>query len=81
MKALRLSQRELSGTSTGKVVNLLSNDMNCFDWLTFFINSIWTAPILIIIVGILLWNEIRWAGIVGIVIVSLVAPIQSNAIS
>ncbi|XP_055302579.1 ATP-binding cassette sub-family C member 4-like isoform X2 [Sitodiplosis mosellana] len=76
-KALRLSQTALGGTAPGKVVNLLSNDVNRFDWVTMFLNSMWTAPLLTLIVGILLWIEIGIAGIIGIVIVFIVVPIQS----
>lgn len=78
LKALRLSQTALGETAPGKVVNLLSNDVNRFDWVTMFINSMWTAPLLTIIVGILLWIEIGVAGMIGIVIVFIVVPIQSE---
>ncbi|XP_055306698.1 ATP-binding cassette sub-family C member 4-like [Sitodiplosis mosellana] len=76
-KALRLSQTALGETAPGKVVNLLSNDVNRFDWVTVFLNSMWTAPLLTLIVGALLWAEIGYAGMIGIVIVFIVVPIQS----
>lgn len=74
---MRLSQTALGETAPGKVVNLLSNDVNRFDWVSMFINSMWTAPLLTLIVGALLWTEVGWAGIIGIVIVFIVVPIQS----
>lgn len=77
-KALRLSQTALGETAPGKVVNLLSNDVNRFDMVTMFLNSMWTAPLLTIIVGILLWMEIGVAGLIGIIIVFIVVPIQSK---
>lgn len=77
IQALRLSQTALGETAPGKVVNLLSNDVNRFDWVTMFLNSMWTAPLLTLIVGILLWIEIGVAGMIGIVIVFIVVPIQS----
>lgn len=76
-KALRLSQTALGETAPGKVVNLLSNDVNRFDLVTMFLNTMWTAPLLTLIVGILLWREIQWAGLIGIGIVFIVVPIQS----
>ncbi|XP_055304324.1 ATP-binding cassette subfamily C member 4-like [Sitodiplosis mosellana] len=76
-KALRLSQTALGETAPGKVVNLLSNDVNRFDWVTMFLNSMWTAPLLTLIVGALLWAEIGVAGLIGILIVFIVVPIQS----
>lgn len=50
-KALRLSHTALGETSPGKLVNLLSNDVNRFDWATFFVNSLWVSPLLTFIVG------------------------------
>ncbi|XP_055378030.1 ATP-binding cassette sub-family C member 4-like [Condylostylus longicornis] len=78
-KSLKLSRTALGDTAPGKVVNLLSNDVSRFDIFAVFINSMWSAPLLSIIVGVLLWNEIRWAGIVGIVVIFFVVPIQSYA--
>lgn len=75
---MKLSQTALGETETGKVVNLLSNDVNRFDFVSMFLNSMWTAPLLSIIVGILLYYEIGIAGIIGMVIVFIVVPIQSE---
>lgn len=75
-KALRLSRTALGDTAPGKVVNLLSNDVSRFDIVSIFVHSMWTAPLLAVIVGILLWNEIQWAGLVGIAVVFFVVPIQ-----
>lgn len=76
-KSLKLSNSALGDTAPGKVVNLLSNDVSRFDIVTIFLNSMWSAPLLTIIVGIFLWREVQWAGIVGILIVFIVVPIQS----
>ncbi|XP_031637722.1 multidrug resistance-associated protein 4-like, partial [Contarinia nasturtii] len=78
-KALRLSQTALGETSPGKVVNLLSNDVNRFEWATFFINNLWIAPLLTSIVGYLIWTEIGYAGLVGIFVVFMIAPMMSYA--
>ncbi|XP_031636354.1 multidrug resistance-associated protein 4-like [Contarinia nasturtii] len=76
-KALKLSQTALGETAPGKVVNLLSNDVNRFDMVTMFINSMWTAPLLTVIVGVMLYIEIGVPGMIGILIVFIVVPIQS----
>lgn len=78
LQALRLSQTALGDTAPGKVVNLLSNDVNRFDIVSMFLHAMWTAPLMALIVGYLLWVEIRWAGMVGIAIVFIVVPIQSK---
>lgn len=79
-KSLRLSQTALGETSPGQVVNLLSNDVNRFDWASFFFNALWISPLLTFIVGCLLWNEAQLAGLVGISVVFLVVPILSECI-
>lgn len=80
-KALKLSHAALEIISPGKVINLLSNDVNRFDSMSMFLNAMWTAPLLVIVVGYLLWIEVRWAGMFGLLIVFIVVPIQSNLFS
>lgn len=75
-KALRLSQTALGETALGKVVNLLSNDVGRFDLVSMFIHSMWSAPLMAIIVGYLLWLEAGWAGMIGILVVFVVVPLQ-----
>lgn len=77
-KSLRLSQTALRDTSPGKMVNLLSNDVNRFDLASALINLIWSAPLVTFVAGILIWQEIRWAGIFGMLIVFIVVPLQSK---
>lgn len=77
-KALRLSQTALGETAPGKVVNLLSNDVNRFDIVSLFLNAMWTAPLMAIISGYLLWTTVGWAGMIGIAVVFVVVPIQSE---
>lgn len=44
-KALRLSQKSLGATTTGKVVNLVSSDVQRFDQTTPFLHFVWVGPI------------------------------------
>lgn len=59
-------------------MNLLSNDVYRFDAMSMFLNAMWTAPLLVITIGYLLWLEVQWAGMFGLVIVFIIVPIQSN---
>lgn len=77
-KSLRLSQTALGDTAPGKVVNLLSNDVNRFDIVSIVINAMWAAPLMTFIAGILLWQEVQWAGMFGLAIVFIVVPLQSK---
>uniref|UniRef100_A0A182NL50 Uncharacterized protein n=1 Tax=Anopheles dirus TaxID=7168 RepID=A0A182NL50_9DIPT len=76
-KALRLSRTALGDTAPGKVVNLLSNDVNRFDIVSVFLHSMWSAPLLAIVIGVLLYAEIGVAGLIGMVVIFIVTPIQS----
>lgn len=75
-----MSQTALGETAPGKVANLLSNDVNRFDQFSYFLNSLWISPLLTIIVGCLLWQEIGVAGIFGIGVVLTIVPILSKAL-
>lgn len=77
-KVLRMSQTAMNDTSPGKIVNLLSNDVNRFDSLTKFGSAILCSPVLVVAVGYLLWLEVRWAGLIGMAIVFIIIPIQSE---
>ncbi|XP_062560530.1 ATP-binding cassette sub-family C member 4-like [Armigeres subalbatus] len=76
-KALRLSRTALGDTASGKVVNLLSNDVNRFDIVSVFLHSMWSAPLLSIVVGVLLYIEIGVAGLIGMIVIFIVTPIQA----
>lgn len=76
-KSLRLSSTVLGNTSVGKVVNLLSNDVARFDIVSVFLHSMWLAPLLTIIVGVLLYREVGIPGIIGMAVIAIVTPIQS----
>lgn len=80
-KALRLSQTALGETAFGKVVNLLSNDVNRFDLVTLFIHYMWVAPLMCIVIAYLLWLEVRWAGLIGLCIIFIVVPLQCKTFS
>lgn len=73
---LRLSQTALGETASGKVVNLLSNDVSRFDMMSLCLNVLWTAPVLTTIVAYLLWLEIGVSGLAGIVVILAVVLIQ-----
>lgn len=76
-QALRLSQTALGETAPGKMVNLLSNDVNRFDLVSAFVNFMWTAPLLTLLVAVFLYREIGYPAFIGIAIVFVVVPIQS----
>lgn len=73
-KALRLSQTALDEVSAGNVVNLISNDVNHFDWASYFINYLWVGPLLTLTVAVLLSIEIGFISLIGIFVVFIFVP-------
>ncbi|XP_044751806.1 ATP-binding cassette subfamily C member 4-like [Coccinella septempunctata] len=76
-KTLRLSRSALGETASGKIVNLLSNDVSRFDIVSVMLNHMWAAPLSAILVMYFLYINAGWAGLVGITPVFIVTPLQS----
>uniref|UniRef100_A0A4W3I7X0 Multidrug resistance-associated protein 4 n=1 Tax=Callorhinchus milii TaxID=7868 RepID=A0A4W3I7X0_CALMI len=76
-KALRLNNVALGKTTTGQIVNLLSNDVNKFDQATIFLHFLWVGPLQAIAVIALLWQEIGPSCLAGVVILLILMPVQT----
>ncbi|XP_012058533.1 PREDICTED: probable multidrug resistance-associated protein lethal(2)03659 [Atta cephalotes] len=76
-KALRLNKTALGETAPGKVVNLVANDVSRFDFVSFLIHFMWSAPLSALIVAYILYQQVGYAGLIGIAAVFVVVPIQS----
>lgn len=77
-QALKLSKTALGETASGKVVNLLSNDVSRFDVVSIFIHPMWVAPTTALIIAYFLWVDAGYAGLIGIIPVFIVVPLQSK---
>ena len=65
-KALYLSNDSRQSIELGKIVNLMSADMNNIQLLFFpMFNLLVSAPVLIISSFVLLWQQIQWATFIG----------------
>ncbi|CAL1598299.1 unnamed protein product [Knipowitschia caucasica] len=76
-KALRLSSESVGRTTTGQIVNLLSNDVNRFDEITLNLHYLWLGPLQAVVILVLLWYEIGLSCLAGVVIVLLMLPVQT----
>ncbi|KAK5647088.1 hypothetical protein RI129_005552 [Pyrocoelia pectoralis] len=76
-KALKLSRTALGESAAGKVVNLLSNDVSRFDVASVFIHHMWVAPTTALVVLYLLWIEAGYCGLIGMIPIFLICPLQS----
>ncbi|XP_054726613.1 probable multidrug resistance-associated protein lethal(2)03659 [Anastrepha obliqua] len=75
-KALRLNKTALGDTTTGQVVNLISNDVGRLDTSIMHVNVLWVGPIEITVVAVLLYREIGVASLFGIMAMLLFVPLQ-----
>ncbi|KAM6985056.1 ATP-binding cassette sub-family C member 4-like [Aplochiton taeniatus] len=76
-KALSLNSRALGKTTTGQIVNLLSNDVNKFDEVTIFLHFVWISPLQVAAVVGLLWHVIGPSCLVGMAFLIFLMPIQT----
>ncbi|KAJ8684018.1 hypothetical protein QAD02_019810 [Eretmocerus hayati] len=74
-KILRVSKAASEGeTSTGQMVNLLSNDVNRLDYSVFTVHYIWIAPLQTIVVAYLLYKEMGLAAVAGVFVLLIFIP-------
>ncbi|NXL82491.1 MRP4 protein, partial [Leptocoma aspasia] len=76
-KALRLSNVAMAKTTTGQIVNLLSNDVNKFDQVTIFLHFLWVGPLQAVAVTVLLWREIGPSCLAGMAVLIILLPVQT----
>jgi ATP-binding cassette subfamily C (CFTR/MRP) protein 4 len=57
-KSLRLSKSALLNTTSGQVVNLLSNDVGRFELIAMFCHYLWVGPVETIVIGVLMYREV-----------------------
>ncbi|XP_075236428.1 ATP-binding cassette sub-family C member 4-like [Lycorma delicatula] len=76
-KCLKLGRTALGDISPGQVINIMSNDVSRFDLVIITSHYMWSAPLLAIIIGVILFRQIRWAGLIGILLVFITVPLLS----
>ncbi|KAM4711152.1 ATP-binding cassette sub-family C member 4-like isoform 2-T2 [Anableps anableps] len=76
-KALCLSSSAMGKTTTGQIVNILSNDVNKFDEVTIFLHFLWVGPLQAAAVVGLLWDEIGPSCLAGMVVLLFLMPTQT----
>ncbi|XP_037815936.1 probable multidrug resistance-associated protein lethal(2)03659 [Lucilia sericata] len=75
-KALRLSKSAMGETTSGQVVNLMTNDVGRLDTSLLHIHYLWIGPIAIAIVTYLMYLEIGVASFFGVILMLLFIPLQ-----
>ncbi|XP_060852278.1 LOW QUALITY PROTEIN: probable multidrug resistance-associated protein lethal(2)03659 [Rhopalosiphum padi] len=75
-KALRLKVNSLDQTSTGQILNLISNDVNRFDTTLVLIPFLLLGPIETVVVTYFLWQEVGVSSILGVATMIMFIPLQ-----
>ncbi|CAG9815467.1 unnamed protein product [Phaedon cochleariae] len=65
-KMTKLSQKALTATAAGQVVNLLSNDLNRFDQVVTVLHILWIIPFQLALITYFIWREVQIASFVGV---------------
>ncbi|XP_028401399.1 multidrug resistance-associated protein 4-like [Dendronephthya gigantea] len=76
-KALKMNHSSLSETTTGKIVNLITNDVQKLDQVAFFLLYLIVAPFIIAATSYLCWREMGISFLPGLVLLLLLVPFQA----
>lgn len=77
---LKLNKRSLGQASAGQVVNLLSNDVNRFDFVTLALHHLWIMPFQVVLVTYLIWREMGISTLAGVLsMLCLTLPVQGKS--
>lgn len=77
-KALRLSKVTADDSITGKAISLLSSDIEKFEMVLYSVHCVWAGVLFSIVSGIIMFFHVGYAGVVGLAIIWIFVPIQSN---
>lgn len=75
---MSLSRTALGESASGKVVNLLSNDVSRFDIFSYLVHYMWVGPASSVIIGYFLYSKAGYAGLVGMIPIFAVVPMQGT---
>ena len=77
MKSLRLSSIAKKERTTGEIVNLISVDANRFLEVLMYLNLVWSAPFQIIVGITLLYQQLGYSALAGVVCIIAIIPINA----
>ncbi|KAG0018030.1 hypothetical protein BGZ81_010421 [Podila clonocystis] len=80
-KGLILSAKSKQDFSTGKITNLMSTDTTRLDFLAGFFHILWTAPLMILLILVLLIVNMGPTALVGFVFLIIFGPIQARIVA
>ncbi|KAI2474052.1 Multi drug resistance-associated protein (MRP) [Diabrotica virgifera virgifera] len=72
-KIMRLSQKAMTETGAGQIINLLSNDVNRFDYGLLPLHSLWVMPFQVIFLTFIIWQQVGLSSLVGIIAMGIIS--------
>lgn len=75
-KALRISSNAKKDTTQGEVVNLMAVDAQRFFELVSYVHVLWSGPVIIGLAIYLIWLQLSYGVIAGIVVMILITPLS-----
>ena len=79
--ALMLSAKGRHGRSAGKMVNLMSSDSEGLQSAVQGLWNAWSAPVRIIVSLVLLFGQLSWATLFGVLMLALAIPLQKRFVA
>jgi len=80
-KTLRLSQSTKQDITEGQIINIVSSDSSRIDELFNYLHSIWSSPLQLIVVLILLIRSLGYWALIGFSILVIFIPLQGIIIN
>ena len=77
-KAMALSSVGKSSTSTGQIVNMMSNDGDQIYRFMSFFAQVWVSPVQILVCMVLIYFQVEYAMFVGLAFMLLLVPINNK---
>lgn len=76
-KALRLSKLAMGQSTTGQMVNLITNDVSRFDNFTIYLHYLWVGPIETIVVTYFMYEQIGYSCFLALAVLLIFFPLQT----
>lgn len=78
LQILAFTKYTLKDGIAGQAVNLMSNDVSRFDWLMSFTHDFWRPPLAAMGAGYFIYQQVGYAGLLGMAILILFMPLQGE---
>ena len=75
-KVSKMTSYCLKAADIGKITNLVSNDLSVIEWRSCYLMQLFSFPFAIIGTSIILYSQIGWPSLIGILLMIISIPIS-----